>query len=187
MKRALLQNRRWIAEVMQALIAGAALIVSFLLRFEFSIEPPYGHMLLESLPLLVAVKIVVFRAFGLRDVAWRDIGFADLLRIGVANAGASGVTAIVLRLALGPAFPRSLLALDFFVCLTLTVALRAAVKSLLEWRHRGVPGRADHADFEIDEIGVDAYGLDRILSARQSESKHTDDQTRCNQNANLCR
>jgi len=123
MKRKLLQNRRWIAEVMQAVIAGAALVVSFLLRFEFSIEPPYRHMLLVSLPLLVAIKIVVFRAFGLRDVAWRDIGFADLLRIGAANAGASAATAVALRFAMGPAFPRSLLALDFFVCLTLTVAL----------------------------------------------------------------
>jgi len=142
MKRALLQNRRWIAEVMQAVVAGAALVVSFLLRFEFSIEPPYGHMLLASLPLLVAVKIVVFRAFGLRDVAWRDIGFADLLRIGAANAGASCATAVALRLAMGPAFPRSLLALDFFVCLTLMVALRAAVKSLLEWQHHGEPAKS---------------------------------------------
>src|SRR5204862_414192 len=50
--------------------------------------------------------------------------------------------AVVLRLALGPAFPRSLLALDFFVCLTLTVALRAAVKSLLEWRQHAEPAKS---------------------------------------------
>jgi FlaA1/EpsC-like NDP-sugar epimerase len=123
-----------IAEIMQAVIAAAALAISFLLRFDTPLAPMYGQMLFESLPLLVAVKVVVFRGFGLRDVAWRDIGFSDLMRIAAANAAASGLAAVALRLAIGPAFPRSLYLLDFFVCLTLLVAVRAAVKSMLD-RH----------------------------------------------------
>jgi FlaA1/EpsC-like NDP-sugar epimerase len=133
MKKVLLKNRRLIAEVMQAVIAAAALVVSFLLRFDTTLGPTYRRMLFESVPLLVAAKIVVFRGFGLRDVAWRDIGFPDLLRIAAANAAASGLAAVALRLAIGPVFPRSLYALDFFVCLTLLVAVRAVVKWLLEW------------------------------------------------------
>ncbi len=140
MKAVLLNHRRVIAEVMQALIAALSLALSFLLRFDVSIEPRYVQMLLHALPLLVAVKIVVFRGFGLRDLGWRYIGFPDLMRIGVANMAASGATAIVLRLAIGSGFPRSLHALDFFVCLTLTVAVRAGVKMLLE-RRRGNPAK----------------------------------------------
>ena len=132
MKKVFLRNRRVIAEVMQAMIAAASLGISFVLRFDTTLPQTYRHMLFESLPLLVAVKIVVFRAFGLRDVAWRDIGFSDLMRIAAANAAASGLAAVALRLAIGPAFPRSLYLLDFFVCLTLLVAVRAAVKLLLD-------------------------------------------------------
>ncbi len=112
-KEVLLKNRRVIAEVMQAVIAAAALAVSFLLRFDTTLAPTYQHMLFESLPLLVAVKIVVFRGFGLRDVAWREIGFSDLMRIAAANAAASGLAAVALRLAIGPGFPRPLYLLDF--------------------------------------------------------------------------
>jgi FlaA1/EpsC-like NDP-sugar epimerase len=145
MKAGLLNHRRVIAELMQAAIAAASLAVSFLLRFDFSIEPAYVRMLLQSLPLLVAVKVAVFRGFGLRDLAWRFIGFPDLMRIGAANIAASGATAIVLRLAIGPSFPRSLHALDFFVCLTLLVAVRAAVKMLLERRRAELPQAARRA------------------------------------------
>ena len=134
MRAVLLQHRRLIAEAIEAAIAAASLATSFLLRFEFPLAPAYGQMLVASLPLLVAGKILVFRGFGLRDLAWRYIGFPDLLRIGAANLAASGASAVVLRLVIGPAFPRSLYALDFFVCLTGIVAVRAAVKWLLELR-----------------------------------------------------
>ena len=137
MKSVLLKNRRVIAEIMQAAIAAVSLVVSFLLRFEFAIEPAYGRILLYSLPLLVAVKVLVFRSFGLRDVAWRYIGFPDLVRIGAANLGASGAALVVLRAVIGPSFPRSLHALDLFVCLTLMAAACAAVKWLFERRRVG--------------------------------------------------
>lgn len=141
MKAVLLKNRRLIAEGMQAAIAAAALAVSFLLRFEFTLDPPYRQMLLESVPLLVAIKVAVFRAFGLRDLAWRYIGFPDLVRMGVANLAASGAATVGLRLLIGSTFPRSLHAVDFFVCLTLMVAVRAAVKWLLE-RRRAEPAKS---------------------------------------------
>jgi FlaA1/EpsC-like NDP-sugar epimerase len=133
-KKVLLRNRRLIAESIESLIAAGSLVLSILLRFDFALEPFYGKMLLQALPLLVIVKIAVFRGFGLRDLAWRFIGFPDLVRIGAANLAASSAASIMLRLALGSRFPRSLYALDFFVCLTLMVAVRAAVKWLLERR-----------------------------------------------------
>src|SRR5689334_14463835 len=74
-KKVLLRNRRLIAESIESLIAAGSLVLSILLRFDFALEPFYGKMLLQALPLLVIVKIAVFRGFGLRDLAWRFIGF----------------------------------------------------------------------------------------------------------------
>src|SRR5262249_19177937 len=46
---------------------------------------------------------------------------------------------IVIRLLAGAAFPRSIYVIDFVVCLTLVVAVRAAIKLLLDWRQGSPP------------------------------------------------
>jgi FlaA1/EpsC-like NDP-sugar epimerase len=140
MKRILQEHRRAMAEALHAGLAAAALAVSFLLRFEFELEAPYQRMLTEALPLALAAKLVVFRLFGLQHLAWRYVGFADLLRIAWANATASAASAIVIRLALGAAFPRSVYAIDFAVALTFLVGARAGMKLLLD-RQSGSPAR----------------------------------------------
>ena len=132
MKQLLLKHRRFISEAMQMVLASAALVAAFLLRFEFTLEPLYFNMLLRSLPVLLAVKFLVFRAFGLRDLAWRYLGFEDLVRIALANLASSAVATVALRLAIGPTFPRSIHILDLLLCLTLMVALRGAARATLE-------------------------------------------------------
>jgi FlaA1/EpsC-like NDP-sugar epimerase len=132
MRSMLHRHRRAIAEAAEALIAAAALACAFLLRFEFAVPAAYLGMLLAALPLVLAVKVAVFRAFGLRHLAWRHIGFHDLVRIGAASAAASGAAAAAVRLAIGPAFPRSIYILDFVLCLLGKLALRAAIRMLLE-------------------------------------------------------
>lgn len=141
MKSTLHRHRRAIAEAAEALIAAAALPSAFLLRFEFAVPAAYLGMLVSALPLVLAVKVATFRAFGLRDLAWRHIGFQDLVRIGAASATASGAAACAVRLALGPAFPRSIYILDFLLCLVGTLVLRTAIRLLLE-AGRSAPERA---------------------------------------------
>lgn len=141
MKQLLLQHRRFISEAMQMTLAGAALVAAFLLRFEFTLEPLYLHMLLQSLPVLLAVKFFVFRGFGLRDLAWRYLGFEDLVRIALANLVASAASTVVLRVVIGPAFPRSIHILDLLLCLTLMVALRGAARATFEVPKSEKPAR----------------------------------------------
>ncbi|HXP85249.1 MAG TPA: nucleoside-diphosphate sugar epimerase/dehydratase [Bryobacteraceae bacterium] len=128
----LLHHRRWMAGAMQVLVSGLALAASFLLRFDFALEPRYGRMLWEALPLVVAVKLAVFRSFGLSDLPWRYLGFRDLIRIAWANLAASAAATLGLRLVLGPAFPRSIQVIDLLVCWTLAVAARTGIKLWLD-------------------------------------------------------
>ncbi len=132
MKRVLLNHRRFVSEAVQIALAAAALAGSFLLRFEFTLEPLYAHMLLVSLPVLLPVKFLVFRAFGLRDLAWRYLGFQDLARIAAANAAASAAATVMVRIAAGPGFPRSIHVLDLLLCLTFMAAARGAARFVLE-------------------------------------------------------
>jgi len=132
----LLRHRRIIAEAIGAAIACAALSASFLLRFEFAVPPVYLPMLATAIPLALAIKLGVFRAFGLRHLAWRHVGFEDLLRIAAANAAASVFLMILLRATLGSGFPRSIYILDFLLCLVFEVATRAAIRILFDSRTR---------------------------------------------------
>jgi FlaA1/EpsC-like NDP-sugar epimerase len=132
MKAMLLKHRRLASELAQMVLAACALAAAFLLRFEFTLEPIYKTMLMHSLPLLLAVKFSVFRAFGLRDLTWRYLGFQDLVRIALANAAASAVATVVLRVATGSSFPRSIHILDLLLSLTVMVAARVLARLIVE-------------------------------------------------------
>lgn len=132
MKSFLLRRRRWTSETIHGALAAAALAASFLLRFEFALDPPYRAMLVEALPVLLAVKLAVFRGFGLRDLGWRYLGFEDLKRMAAANAVASALASAALRAAIGGAYPRSIYVLDFLVCVAAMAALRAGVRILFD-------------------------------------------------------
>ena len=126
------QYRRGIGETIHAVLAAVALAAAFLLRFEFALAPPYRHMLLVALPVLAGVKLVVFRGFGLRDLAWRYLGFADLVRLAAANLAAAAAATVALRVAIGSAFPRSIHVLDAMLCLSLMVAARGVFRWIIE-------------------------------------------------------
>src|SRR5207237_4162643 len=87
-----------------------------------------------ALPLSLAAKLILFRALGLRHLAWRYVGFQDMLRIALANTLASLTAGAVLYAAFGSRFPRSIYAIDFAVCLTFALAVRAALKLALDRR-----------------------------------------------------
>ena len=135
--RVLRRNRRLIVDLIHLALVAVAFAASFLLRFEFSLQPPYTRMLAVSLPLAAAAKLGVFRAFGLRDLAWRYLGFSDLLRIAASNLAASGVAALLLRAVIGTAFPRSIYVIDLLAASALLASAHAAAKAFADSRHAG--------------------------------------------------
>jgi FlaA1/EpsC-like NDP-sugar epimerase len=154
MKAMLLKHRRLASELAQVVLAACALAAAFLLRFEFTLEPMYKTMLTHSLPLLLVVKFSVFRAFGLRDLTWRYLGFQDLVRIAFANAAASAVATIVLRVAIGSSFPRSIHILDLLLSLTLMVAARVLARVIVEQ-----PALSEHPRRRILIYGAGKAGV----------------------------
>ncbi len=127
-------HRRPVADLLHAVLAASALSAAFLLRFEFALAPPYSGMLAEALPLLLVAKLAVFRLFGMCDLAWRYLGFRDLIRLAASNLAASAAAAVLLRLDIGSAFPRSIHIIDLLACLALMAGAHAAAKSLCEFR-----------------------------------------------------
>lgn len=133
-KELLGRRRKAAAGILAGVLAAVGLWGAFLLRFEFALPPPSMRMLLTALPLAVALKLAVFRLFALPQVGWRHPGLEDFGRIAAGHLAASSALALSLPVALGPAFPRSIVFLDFLLCLFLDGGFRAAVRLGLESR-----------------------------------------------------
>jgi FlaA1/EpsC-like NDP-sugar epimerase len=161
-----LNHRRSLADLLHAAIIAAALWSSFLLRFDFALNPPYGRMLAFALPLALAIKLPIFRAFALRDQAWRYVNFVDLTRVAAANLTAAAAATIGLRISAGSAFPRSIYLLDFVLCLSLMVASRAAIRLLFETRRSGHEPARTILIYGAGRAGVRL--LDEILANPQT-------------------
>ena len=135
MIRFLSQHRRAAAALFHAFVVTAALSGAFLLRFEFTLGARDGRMLTLALPVALAVKLVIFRGFALRDLPWRYIGLEGAIRMAAGNAVASLAAAPLLAWQSGLVFPHSIYFLDFLLCLGFMAGARLAVRIACEAGH----------------------------------------------------
>ena len=111
-----------------ALIA-AALIVSFLLRFDFRIPASAWDSLLQGLTVVLLAKPVLFAASGMYRNIWRYASLQDAFQIFKVVTLSSMVSVLTLVFIWGPfALPRSIYVLDWFLLFALVAASR------LVWR-----------------------------------------------------
>ncbi len=94
----LLQNvfgNRWKAGggmFVDVMLVGAAFVVAHYLRYESGLTALREAYMMEALPLVVAVKVLVFYAMGLYRGIWRHAGTPELVRTGGATLVATIVT-----------------------------------------------------------------------------------------------
>ncbi len=91
-----------------------AFVLSYLLRYEFSIPPSAIRGLMDQLPYVVGVQILALWTFGIYTLIWRYVGLAELRRF-VAAAALGATPLLIGRFAL----PDSLR--DFKVPLSITL------------------------------------------------------------------
>ena len=111
---------------LQLVLFTAAWMVAFELRFD-SVPPRYVVLMINALPLVVAVKVVAFFGFRLHRSWLRYAGVRDLETIVVASS-AAGAATLILFFLLRPAewtpIPRSILLLDPMVSVLALGGLR---------------------------------------------------------------
>jgi FlaA1/EpsC-like NDP-sugar epimerase len=139
----------------------ASYALAFGLRFDFNLAPEYSRTLLVTLPVIVALRAAAFWAFHLYEGLWRYVSVRDVVELLKAVTAASlafGAGVMVSGLA---GFPRSVLILDWIVCIGLTGGLRIVSRLVLERRHSDgaerkkaiVVGAGDVAEALLREIG----------------------------------
>ncbi len=134
-----LRIRRW--RVLPARLGTDLLVVlvsmalAYWLRFEFSIPPAQLDMFWRALLLAAAIKMPIFLALRVYRFSWRNIGLGELAHTALACLlGSVTLTALtgtlaalewaMLRVAAPQSVPRSVLAIDFALCLLGVLGVR---------------------------------------------------------------
>lgn len=131
--RAVVYRRKPFILLSQAALVALSYYGSFLLRFDFRPAPHYCRMLLLTLPFVLALKLVVFRQFGLLRGWWRYIGMNDALDIAKSTALSSALLFALMKLVIiVPGYPRSVLVIDALLTIVLVGGARFAVRAYTE-------------------------------------------------------
>ena len=153
MKTLWTRHRRVCSELAHSALSMAALVAGFLLRYEYT--PPHSawKMLAAALPVAALAKLVVYRVFGLRDLAWRYLCFADLGQISGANAIASAAAAAAIYEVAGSAFPRSIYILDFVLSVVFLSTAHAVARMVHDHQRGDSPGARERKTIFIYGAG----------------------------------
>ena len=129
------RHRIWQVVADAALVA-AAWYLAFQLRFDKGVPARYDEFLgLDVFVAVVAVKMVVFVAFGLYEHWWRYVSIRDMWRSFLAVTVASTAAVLVLYLwnpVHGWRLPRGIIAIDWMLVLALVTGVRLLVRTLIE-------------------------------------------------------
>jgi FlaA1/EpsC-like NDP-sugar epimerase len=134
----LLNYRKLFILVSQICLLAMSYYGSFLLRFDFRPDATYQSVFVRTLPLVIAVELFAFYAFGLLRGWWRYAGMSDALDI----CEASFASAVLLFLTIEMVFnvdgyPRSVLAINLALTVLLVGGARFAVRAYTEGAQRG--------------------------------------------------
>jgi FlaA1/EpsC-like NDP-sugar epimerase len=122
------------------LLADAALIalawwLAFWLRFDHGVPDPYHRLMIDTIAVVVGIKLAVFVAFGFYNRWWRYVSTRDMW------GAARGVTAACIAADLvvyfahpvkGFPLPRSIAVLDWLLLLAFVAGSRLIARSLIE-------------------------------------------------------
>ncbi len=132
--RRVTRNRPHLIVVAATLVIfAAAFVLSFQLRFEFSVPAKEAGFMICAIPFVLLIKIIVFYFGGIFRILWAYVGMRDLFRIlratVIASAGIVGVNFLLWRSFLTP---RSVVLLDGILTFLAVAGLYVFLRHLRE-------------------------------------------------------
>jgi UDP-GlcNAc:undecaprenyl-phosphate GlcNAc-1-phosphate transferase len=121
--------------IVEALLAGIALLAAFLFRWENSFLDADVQQFLLSLPIVMGAQVIGSLALGTFNLGWRWIGISDGIRLAMASVVSVSVTTLLLLLFGLQDYSRDVLILYAILVFGLTIGLRLSLRVL--WRILG--------------------------------------------------
>ncbi|MHB8540285.1 MAG: nucleoside-diphosphate sugar epimerase/dehydratase [Candidatus Acidiferrales bacterium] len=127
----LLRRNTWFIALLQACVVAFALVVAWLLRFDFAM--PHRALLFVALPFLLVIRLAAIRSFDLLHGWWRYTGVNDILDVCKAVAIGSTAFFAVMNVILGvTTFPRSIYVLEAILTAGFLAAMRLLSRVLAD-------------------------------------------------------
>ncbi|MBU9888686.1 MAG: polysaccharide biosynthesis protein [Candidatus Omnitrophica bacterium] len=153
-----LQYRRIVVFTFYVAVISLSFLCAFLLRFDFAVPALHQVTFYTRLPILLVIKLAVFWYFSLYSGMWRYVNPRDIWNIVKANALAALVFAAVegtfFRF---QGFPRSVLILDWLLCIFFMGGARIAVRLFRE--HFSVLSVRGRSSKKVLIVGAGNAGL----------------------------
>jgi FlaA1/EpsC-like NDP-sugar epimerase len=133
--RQLLSPHRLGQVLVDAGIVALAWWLAFHLRFDHTIPIYYRHLLSQTILIVLAIKLIVFIAFGFYNRWWRYVSIRDMWAVvrGVVVASLiADVTVYLVSPVHGVRLPRSIAATDLLVTLALVAGARLLARTVIE-------------------------------------------------------
>jgi FlaA1/EpsC-like NDP-sugar epimerase len=138
-----LDNKKAVIVAFQGLLVIATYYIAFALRLDFSVDTRARNLFLLSLPWVLLIKLLVFRAYGLLRGWWRYAGMNDLADIAKASATSGVLLYAAFWLHLWPrsGYPRSVVLIDLLLTICFIGGARFAVRAYTETAQKCVAQR----------------------------------------------
>ena len=145
-------------------VFGLSYVTAFALRFDFAMPPDQLRLMLLTLPIVVALRAGAFGLFRLYEGLWRYVSVRDVVEMVKAVTVSSALFTLGALLLGLRGLPRSVLLLDWVLCVGVSGGLRIAARAVLERRpslagevaeprRALVVGAGDVAEALLREIG----------------------------------
>ena len=177
----ILRFRRLIIILFQAMLVSISLLVSWLLRFEFSLV--HAELLFFSMPFLVVIRLACMARCGLLHGYWRYTGVNDAACMFRAALRGSVVLVLVIRFLAGRTdFPISIYILELILSTCLLLGVRVASRMLTEQILRsrltvtrkriGIVGAGFAAQILIQELQQSESGFEVVIALDDDRNTH---------------
>ena len=123
-----------IGTIADLLLVGAALVLAFHLRYDGAPPAPYDRLMLQALPAVMAIKVIVFYAFGLYHGIWRHAGTSEFLRLVVGSSVASAAVVSAAWVAgFGEHLSPAIVVLDWMIATAAVAGIRFGFRGLRQY------------------------------------------------------
>ncbi len=148
--------------------AALAQYLAFSLRFEGAAPERYARMAQYSILLALAVRLPLFKAFGLCRGLWRYTGISDVVRIVLSVTAGTMAYAALARLWLfkNPSVPLSVIALDWLLTVAFVSSIRLLLRVYKEYAVVGANGK------KVLIIGAGNAGEMIVRDMRKNQRLH---------------
>lgn len=150
-----------------ALLIAAAIYVAFWLRFDGAVPASFRPAIPVAVVLIVAIKIPLLAFAGIYRVPWRYFSVRDFGSLALSSLAGSLIAGAVVLAGwkVAPLFPRSILAMEFFLSAFAMLLLRSSKRLFLELFAVGSRGEPTLIVGAGDSAETLVRGLQRSSSA----------------------